>query len=251
MKVFYMKNFLSLMLLGSFAASSAFAGTADYVYTPIVEHGEREIDFKYGTGTPPAGEQQSVGSLGFGYGATEYWFTELYLKREVEGSSSDVTIAEWENKFQLLETGKYPVDMGLITEIEAPVSASGPWEVKVGPLLQTEFGKLQLNANALFERKFSSDNSGVQYATEFSYQWQIKYRMQTEFEFGAQGFGGLGEWDSWVGSKAEEGHSVGPAIFGKLPLENRQAVRYNAAWLVGTGATTPEHTFRMQLEYEF
>ena len=161
-----MKIYATFILITSLASSAVYAGTADYVYMPAVEHGEREIDFKFGTGTPPAGERQTVTSLGYGYRATEYWFTELYLKREVEGNSSDVTIAEWENKFQLLETGKYPIDMGLITEIEAPISASGPWEVKLGPLFQTEFGKLQLNANALFERKYSSDGSGIQYPTE-------------------------------------------------------------------------------------
>jgi len=246
-----MKRPVTLAVLAALVTGTAFAGTADYVYMPTVEYGEREIDFKYGSGTPPAGERQTVSSLGFGYGATEYWFTELYLKRETEGKSSGVTLAEWENKFQLLETGKYPIDLGLITEIEAPVSASGPWEAKVGPLFQTEFGKLQLNANALFERKYSSEGSGTQYPTEFFYQWQIKYRLQPGFEFGAQGFGDMGEWDDWVGSKAEEGHSVGPAIFGKFPAGNRQAVKYNAAWLVGTGATTPGHTLRMQLEYEF
>jgi hypothetical protein len=246
-----MKISASIILLATLVSSSAFAGTADYVYTPTVEYGERELDFKFGTGTPPGGERQTVSSMGFGYGATEYWFTELYLKREVEGMSSDVTLAEWENKFQLLETGKYPIEMGIITEIEAPVSVSGPWEAKIGPLFQTEFGKLQLNANALFERKFSTDDSGIQYPTEFLYQWQLKYRLQTEFEFGAQGFGSLGEWDSWVGSKVEEGHSVGPAIFGKFNLGNRQIIKYNAAWLAGTGVTTPENTFRMQIEYEF
>jgi hypothetical protein len=246
-----MKISASFILFAGLVSTSAFAGTADYVYMPSVEYGEREIDFKYGSGTPPAADRQTVGSIGFGYGASEYWFTELYLKREIEGSLSDVTIAEWENKFQLLETGKYPLDMGFITEIEVPVSASGPWEAKVGPLFQTEFGKLQLNANALFERKFSSDGSGLQYPTEFSYQWQVKYRLQPEFEFGAQGFGGMGEWDTWVGSKAEEGHSVGPAVFGKVNMGNRQAIKYNAAWLIGTGATTPERTIRMQLEYEF
>lgn len=246
-----MKFATPLILFASLVSTAVYAGTADYVYMPTVEYGEREIDFKYGSGTPPADERQTVTSLGLGYGATEYWFTELYLKREVAGSSSDVTLAEWENKFQLLETGKYPIEMGIITEIEAPISVSGPWEVKVGPLFQTELGKLQLNANALFERKYSSDGSGIQYPTEFFYQWQIKYRLQTEFEFGAQGFGSLGEWDNWAGSKAEEGHSVGPAIFGKFNMGNRQIVKYNAAWLVGTGATTPENTVRIQIEFEF
>ncbi len=243
-----LNKILAVLLL---SAGVAHAGTADYVYMPTVEEGEREIDFKYGTGTPPGGDRQTVGSLGFGYGATDYWFTELYLKREIEGNASDVTLAEWENKFQLLETGKYPLELGVITEIEAPVSESGPVELKVGPLLQTEYGKFQFNANFLFERKFSTDNSGTQYATEFAYQWQVKYRMQQEFEFGAQGFGKQGEWDSWVGSKAEEGHSVGPAVFGKLNMGGRNVIKYNAAWLTGTGESIPEHTVRMQVEYEF
>ena len=239
------------MLLASLVSSAVYAGAADYVYMPTVEYGEREIDFKFGTRTPADTERQTVTSLGLGYGATEYWFTEFYLKREVEGNASDVTVAEWENKFQLLETGKYPVELGFITEIEAPISASGPWELKLGPLLQTEFGKLQLNGNLLFERQYSSDGSGEQYPTEAFYQWQIKYRLKTEFEFGAQGFGDMGEWDNWVGSKAEVNHSVGPAIFGKLALDNRQAIKYNAAWLLCSGTGVADHTFRMQVEYEF
>lgn len=241
----------ALFLVASLVSGTALAGSADYVYLPTVEQGEREIDFKFGVGTPPDSDTQTVYSLGLGYGVNEYWFTEVYLKREQEGSASDVTLAEWENKFQLLETGKYPFELGVITELEAPVSESGPWEVKAGPLLQTEFGKVQLNGNLLFERKYSSDNSGIQYATEVSYQWQVKYRLQPEFEFGAQGLGSMGEWDNWINSKAEEGRSVGPAIFGKVPVGSRQAVKYNAAWLLGSGANTNEHTFRMQVEYEF
>ena len=246
-----MKFPVSLFLIGALVSCTALAGPADYVYTPTVEYGERELDLKFGTVMPPEGERKTVTSLGLGYGATEYWFTELYLKREVEGNVSDVTLAEWENKFQLLETGKYPIELGVITELEAPISESGAWEVKLGPLLQTEIGKLQLNGNMLFERKYSSDSSGVQYPTEVAYQWQVKYRLQPEFEFGAQGFGELGEWDNWVNNKAEENHRVGPAIFGKVALGNRQAIKYNAAWLVGSGVAVPDHTFRMQLEYEF
>ena len=55
------------------------AGPSDYVYAPAVEYGEREIDVKYGTEKMKAsegGERASVGSVGFGYGATQWWFTE-------------------------------------------------------------------------------------------------------------------------------------------------------------------------------
>lgn len=251
-----MKRLLAglLLLQGGLFALAAQAGPADYVYTPIVEYGEREIDFKYGTESAPA-DQPDVprahgGSIGVGYGVTEYWFTELYLKRELE-SGAGVTLAEWENKFQLLETGKYPFDLGFITELETPTSGDAPNEIKVGPLMQTEFGKLQLNLNLLFERAFGKDkDDGTAYTTEFQYQWQVKYRMQESFEFGLQGLGEMGEWDNWAPG-AEQVHKVGPAIFGKIPLGGREAIKYNAAWLKSASTAAPSDTFRMQVEYEF
>ena len=241
---------LGALLCGIVYKQDAFAGAADYVYTPTVEYGEREIDFKAGATSPVGGNRSQAASIGLGYGAKEYWFTELYLKQERDGSDI-ANIAEWENKFQLTDTGEYPFDVGLITELEAPLSADAPWEFKLGPLFQTEFGKLQLNGNLLFERAFGkTDESGVPYSTEFGYQWQIKYRWQPVFEYGLQGFGDMGEWNDW-NMPADQSHRIGPAIFGKLALGHRQAIRYNAAWLIGTDNAAPDNTFRMQVEYEF
>lgn len=241
---------LGVPLSGIVFAQDVFAGAADYVYTPAVEYGEREIDIKYGAASPLAGNRAQVASIGFGYGAREYWFTEVYLKQERNGSAV-ANMAEWENKFQLTETGQYPVDVGLITELEAPLSSNAPWELKLGPLLQTEFGKLQLNGNLLFERAFGrADESGVPYSTNIGYQWQAKYRWQPVLEFGVQGFGEMGKWNDWD-KQANQNHRIGPAIFGKFALGYRQAIRYNAAWLLGANNAAPSHTFRMQVEYEF
>jgi hypothetical protein len=245
---------LTLCLIFNISAAlyirNAAAGPADYVYTPTVEQGEKEIDFKFGTAKQQDGTSQAVTSLGFGYGATEYWFTELYLKRERVGSEG-LTLAEWENKFQLTETGKYAVDVGLITEIEAPMNnGKEPWEFKIGPLFQTEFGKLQLNGNVLFERKFGPKDVDDSHVTEIGYQWQAKYRLKSEFEFGAQGFGEMGKWNQWDNSR-HQNHRFGPAVFGKLALGNKQAIKYNAAWLLGISDAAPNNTLRMQVEYEF
>jgi hypothetical protein len=250
-----MKHRALMLCLGVLHTAIAIAGPADYVYTPTVEQGEKEIDFKFGTAKQQDGTRDQTVSLGLGYGATEYWFTELYLKREREGSER-LTLAEWENKFQLTETGKYPVDTGLIVEVEAPLSnGHEPYELRLGPLLQTEFGKLQLNGNLLFERKFGhedtdDDGNALHHHTEIGYQWQIKYRWQPALEFGAQGFGEMGKWDNWDKAN-EQNHRFGPAVFGKLALGSRQAVRYNAAWLFGISDAAPDNTFRMQVEYEF
>ncbi len=239
-----------LLCLGLASTSAAFASPADYIYTPTVEYGEKEVDFKYGSATLPDGTHLQTASLGFGYGAKENWFTEVYLKQERTGNEI-ANIAEWENKFQLTETGKYPVDVGLITELEAPLSANEPWEFKFGPLFQTDYGKLQLNGNILFERPFGrSDESGEPYVTSLLYQWQAKYRWKEEFEYGVQGLGEVGEWNHWD-AQAEQLHNAGPAVFGKLALGGRQAIRYNAAWLFGTSTAAPNHTFRLQVEFEY
>lgn len=250
MQVKKLIHVVSLVALAVLYSAGASAGPADYIYTPNVEQGEKEIDFKFGSAKQQDGSRTTVSSLGFGYGATEYWFTELYLKREKEASDG-LTLAEWENKFQLTETGKYAVDIGLITEIEAPLNNSkAPWEFKIGPLFQTEFGKLQLNGNVLFERKFSRNNSDDKYSTEMGYQWQVKYRWIKKLEFGAQGFGELGRWDHWDAASAQN-HRAGPAVFGKFALANKQAIKYNAAWLFGLSDVAPNNTLRMQVEFEF
>ena len=245
MKVKYLICVLTSCYIGS-----VFAGPADYVYTPMVEQGEKEIDFKSGAAKEADGTRTSVNSIGFGYGATDYWFTEVYVKREKSGSDG-LSIAEWENKFQLTETGKYAVDIGLITEIEVPMNNNkAPYEFKFGPLFQTEFGKLQLNGNLLFERKFGRNETNEPQNTEFGYQWQAKYRYKPEFELGMQGMGETGAWNHWDSSD-NQNHRFGPAVFGKVKLASKQAIKYNAALLFGVSKVSPDHTLRMQVEYEF
>ena len=248
-----MKRISLALCVGVMFSVTAHAGPADYVYTPTVEHGEKEVDFKIGSAKLPSGDASQVASLGLGYGATEYWFTEVYLKTEHEGSTPRLNILEWENKFQLTETGKYPLEVGLITEIELPINQRGAAkEFKIGPLFQTDFEKLQLNGNLLFERKFGGDLNpdDEPYKTVFQYQWQAKYRWKKGFEFGLQGYGEMGEWNHWAPHNAQE-HKLGPAIFGKIALDGYHAIKYNAAWLIGTTDATANNTFRMQVEYEF
>lgn len=242
----------SAALAGALAAlclRTAAAGPADYVYSPAVEYGERELDIKFGSASRKGDtERKSAGSIGFGYGATERWFSEIYLKYQKEGDGGTKYDAlEWENKFQFTEPGEFPIDVGLITELERPRDRAEGYEFRWGPLFQTDFGRLQLNANLLFERSYRAESPSH---AEMGYQFQAKYRWRQEFEFGLQAFGEMGRWRQWSPA-AEQTHRVGPAVFGKIPLGGRQAIRYNAAFLFGTTSATPDRTFRFQTEYEF
>lgn len=224
------------------------AGPSDYVYTPGVTYGEREIDFKAGSATKGTNPRDAAASIGFGYGAKDWWFTEVYLKyKKGANESSKLDAIEWENKFQLTDTGKYAVDLGFLLEIERPMDHAEGWEVKWGPLLQKDIGKVQLNGNLLFRRNYQSAEANQM---KMLYQWQAKYRWLPQFEFGLQGFGELGPVDNWS-PHDEQLHRAGPAVFGKIPLSGRQAIKYNAAWLIGSNTATPDNTLRVQVEYEF
>lgn len=239
---------LALALLCT--ARPALAGPADYVYTPTVEEGEREIDFKSGVARlRDAGGSESATSLGLGWGATSWWFTEFYAKwHRQPGEPQGFDAWEWENKFQLTETGRYPVDLGLILEIERPKDRSEGYEVRWGPLLQAEFGpRVQANFNLLWEKHVRTTEGS---AAELGYQWQLKYRWRPALEWGAQGFGEVGPWRHWAPA-SEQAHIAGPALFGRLHVGERKVVNYNAALLFGLNDGAPRHTLRVQAEYEF
>jgi hypothetical protein len=155
-------------------------GPADYVYVPNVTYGEREIDLKAGGWKKRDEERLNAWSIGYGYGITQRWGTELYIKYESSGSErvSKFDAWEWENKFQVTEQGEYPVDAGLILEIERPKNRAEGYEIKLGPLFQTDFGDWQLNGNFLFQR---SIRAATPQQTEFGYQWQVKYRWRPAF----------------------------------------------------------------------
>jgi len=248
------KNILAASALAlSTLCFQAFAGPSEYVYQATVEAGEREIDFKAGTrNMKDKTANISATSIGFGYGVNEHWFTEIYLKyARLYGESMKFDAIEWENRFQLTETGKYPIEVGFLTEIERPQNRNEGYEVQWGPLFQTDIGRTQWNANFLFSRNYGA--SEPSHTTAY-YQIQGKYRLRQDFEFGVQGFGDLGKWDNWSSSQ-NQGHRFGPAIFGKIPLDNSQAFKYNAAYLIGKNAVNGQgirgNTFRLQIEYEF
>lgn len=243
-----MPHAAGLALCALCASPLAHAGPADYVYTPTVEQGEREIDFKLGGANKSATPQEFGASIGFGYGATSWWFSEVYLKYKQElNENTKFDAVEWENKFQLTETGQYAADLGFLLEIERPRDHDEGWEVKAGPLLQTEVGKLQFNLNLLFQRSYLAASPSP---TKFLYQWQAKYRATPTFEYGLQGFADMGAWDNWA-KQDEQEHLIGPAIFGKVPLGQRHAIKYNAAFLFGFTKASADNTLRMQVEYEF
>lgn len=225
------------------------AGPADYVISTIVEEGEREIDFKAGSARLRDGTRVEASSLGLGWGVNAFWFTEIYaLWHKPAGQKRGFDAWEWENRFQFTETGKYPLDLGLLIEIERPKDRSEGYEFRWGPLLQADLGAhWQANLNLLLAKHVRVSNGGP---AELGYQWQLKYRWLPALEVGLQGLGDVGPWKHWAPA-AEQPHVAGPALFGRFKLGEHQIMKVNAALLRGLTHAAPRTTARLQAEVEF
>jgi len=223
------------------------AGANDYVVMPKVDVGEKEFDFKSGIERHKDGSFEAAHSLGLGYGFTNQWFSEVYAKYKRSPNEAQVFDAwEWENKFQLTRTDAFAL-LGFLVEIERPVERSEGFEVTYGPLIQKDWGRVQYNLNLLIQRHVQASQP---FQTELHYQAQIKYKQSPSFQWGVQAFGNLGEYKHWATSGLQE-QKIGPAVFGKLALSQKQGVKWNAAYLKGTTDATSRSTFRLQVEYEY
>lgn len=239
---------LACVSLGSAAPARALEAN-DYIRSAVVEEGEREIDFKAGTLKNRDGTRESATAIGLGLGVNSHWFTEFYAKWHKEpGESSGFDAWEWENRFQLTETGKYPVDVGFLLEIERPKDRSEGYEYRWGPLFQWDMGtRYTANLNLLVEKHVKAPDAGP---AELGYQWQLRYRWRPTFEFGVQGFGEFGPVARFE-STHDTGHVVGPMIAGTFKVGQKQMIRYNAGLLFGLTEGSPRNQFRLQAEYEF
>lgn len=248
-----MRKILPLALAAALAAPIAARAIEpnDYVHVPSVEYGEREIDFKMGSVKfKDDGGRETMASLGFGYGVTQWWFTEAYIKYDrAPGERTRYDAWELENLFQLTEPNQYWADVGFLVEFEAPRERAAGYEWLAGPLFQKNIDKLALNANLLFGKTVSA-RDGEDHPLELSYQLQARYPIARDTDVGLQAFGDLGKWNDWA-PQHEQDHRVGPAIFQKIRLGGRQVVKWNAAWLHGVSSAAPRDQLRLQAELEF
>jgi hypothetical protein len=221
-----------------------------YLLSPTVVEGDREIDWHSGIGSSGraiAGESDSAAALGMGL--TEHWFSELGVRyARIGGAGSSWDALEWENVLALSEPGEWPVDVGLAFEVEVPRQAAQGVSLRAGPLLQREFRNIQVNFNLLFAHYL---RTGEVSAEQIEYQGQVKVRYRQPLEFGLQAFGNFSSPAHTAAGYSAQLHRAGPAVMGRFLLPAERSISYNAAFLIGTTAHSPDRTLRFQVEYEF
>lgn len=237
-----------LVLGAVLAATAARADPGYYVVTPYDNAGLRIVDLRYWT-VKQAGSPEVVWpEAGLGYGVNKRWTTELLMswigmgQRAVRPSTLN-----WQNQV-LVTQGEWPLDVALHLQAIVPQGRNtAPRSLEVGPLLQTDIGRTQLNANVVFER-FAG--AGPKPPTQLKLQWQLRHRFGPVWHAGLQGFDELGAWDDWA-PHAKQSHRAGPAVFGTWHADGGATYKLQSAWLLGRIYGRSGHMFTLRVHTEF
>jgi len=237
-----------LLALAALLPQIASAATGYYMVTVYDVEGQASVDYKYWNAHYKDRATRAMPELGFGYGVTSRWFTELTATWfQVGGRQTRHTGVQWQNDF-LLTQGQYDWDLALHTVVERSRNRANGHAFEIGPVLQTEYFRTQFNFNVFLQRE--ADN-GQANDTELVYQWQVKHRWKSWLQPGLQGFGEVGKWNDWLPRK-KQSHRAGPAVFGYVDVGPRgHQIKYEAAYLMGRNSGRIANSFTMRVQYLF
>ena len=219
------------------------AGTAsadgliiDKIYDPYVQPLEKELEFRTLFQADDDIQDVQRHSLGFGSALGQRWFGEIYaVALKSEGESLHVDTFELEFKRQLTEQGEYPVDWGLLFELEREADVDS-WELTTSLLAARDFGRWTALANLDFIYEWGEH---VPNEFETAAHLQVRHRTSEAAEPGVE---------LHVG---QDTFAVGPVVNGLARFGGSRKIRWSAGYFAGLGSTTPDHTARLYFEYEF
>lgn len=217
-----------LLPLLCWAAPAAQADPGYYLVSVYEDEGAVHLDYRYWAIRRPNAPEVVWPEIGIGYGVTKRWYTELFMSYiGPSHNQSQPSTLNWQNDF-LLTQGQYSWDVAIHSNLISGQMDQNDTALEIGPVFQTDVGRLQINTNLIFEQALGSDTGRP---PQLKYQWQAKYRWNPAWHTGLQGFGELGDWNQW---SKRQSHRWGPVLSGSLSVGGKQRVEYQAAYLTGS-----------------
>jgi len=214
----------------------ASGNSIDKVYHPYVMPMEIEVEWRslYQQDNDRQLDNVAKHKLGIGYSPAEYWFTEIELTTQRNGSDGyDVDAIAFEAIWQLTEQGEYDADWGLLFELERDIDAF-TWEISTTVLVEREWGKWVTTANLAFEYEWGKENE-----FETGLSLQARYRLNRYFEPALELYQSQGTT------------GIGPVALGDFRLGLGKKLHWEFGVIFGLKSATPSQTLRALLEYEF
>lgn len=227
-------------MLAALAAPAA-AEPGYYLVTPYDQAGRLGAELRYWTVKPPGEKATLWPELGLSWGVDTRWTTRLLASWEGETlGGARLETWNWINEF-LLTQGEQPYDLALHAQLVRN-REDHSHALELGPVWQTDLGRLKLNANAFWE--YDSDKRD----TRLKLQWRAIYRLAPGWRAGVEGFSELGKWNDWAPGRRQS-HRAGPALLATLWDEGLDTVTLNAAYLWGKTYGRRGDMFTMQLQW--
>jgi hypothetical protein len=240
-----MKKRLAVLLMC--ISPVALADTGYYLVSTYDVEGQTSIDYKYWN-AHYNGRTTAAPEIGVGYGVTSRWYTELYAQWfQMNGGAKQWVETAWQNDFMLTQ-GQYDFDLALHTKVSRARDSAGGYALELGPVLQTEIGRTQFNANLFFQRDVRVEGGG-EHPLELTYQLQVKHNWKPWFQPGVQAFGEVGKWNDWLPYKRQS-HRAGPAVLGHVGI-GKQELKYEFAYLIGRNSARAAKSFSMRAQFIF
>ena len=228
----------TFLLAGLGLLHSSQASASHKIYSPIVDFGETEFEFRGHYNFDDDDKVDGSGTYKFdvGHGFTPHWFTEAVLEYEQSGQEGGkLEAVEWENIIQLTEQGEHAFDWGVLLEYSHALEDAAADKFEFGPLVQTEFGRQVWVSNLILAAPLSG-NKGV----EWEFATRLQRRISPAFEPGVELY--------WSESELQ----IGPALLGRTRMgKGPSRFAWQAGILAGLTHSTPDLAVRFLVEAEF
>ncbi len=242
---------LAVILMCIAPLPPALADTGYYLVSTYDVENQASIDFKYWN-AHYRGRTTAAPELGVGYGVTSRWYTEVYAKWvKLNGAAGHWVQTDWQNDF-LLTQGQYDFDLALHTRLGRARDSDAGYSIEWGPVLQTEIGRTQFNANLFFQRDLRVTQTGtsrIDTSTTLTYQLQVKHNWLPWLQPGLQAFGEVGTWNDWLPYR-QQSHRAGPMVYGHRDI-GRQELKYEFAYLLGRNSARAAKSVTLRVQYLF
>lgn len=144
---------------------------------------------------------------------------------------------------RLFDQGTLPVDLGWYAELDwhrKPQFDDADLDLELRPIIEKDFGPIQLMLNPKFERPIAANNDW-----EFGYAAGLFCRCSEDISPGVEFYGGMGQIDD-VDPSEEQQHYIFPALHGELG----DGWEYNVGAGFGLTDGSDDFIVKVNLEYE-
>lgn len=229
---------LGAVLLGAMDFAQADPGY--YVVTPYAQEGRLGLEMRYWTVERRGRDTQIWPELAASWGINSRWTTRV-LASWIGHEASDLSLSSWNwQNLLLLTQGELDYDIAIHAQLIRNVGDGHALEL--GPVWQTDVGRVQLNANLFWEY-----DSGRR-DTRLKLQWRSLARLAPGWRLGIEGFSEVGPWTHWLPSQRQS-HRAGPALQASFWGKGRDEVNLSAAYLFGKTYGSSGRMFTMQLQW--